>query len=60
VFDGYVLPDEPELAAVEAQRLIDVVEGLGTFLARHLKDEVLPLPPSPAAAKPLAEPPSAA
>ena len=30
VCDGFVLPDEPELAAAEGQRRMDVVEGLGT------------------------------
>jgi hypothetical protein len=57
VCDGYMLPDEPELAAAEAQRLIDAIEGLWTLLARHFKVEVLPLPSSPAAAEPPAGPP---
>jgi hypothetical protein len=60
VCDGYVLPDEPELAAAEAQRSNDAVEGPGTLLARHFEVEVLPPPPSPAAAEPPAGPPPAA
>jgi hypothetical protein len=57
VCDDYVLLDEPELAAAEAQRLNDIVEGPGTLLARHFKVEVVPPPPSPAGAEPLAGPP---
>jgi hypothetical protein len=44
VCDGFVLLDEPELAAAEAQRLMDAVEGPGALLARHFEDEALPLP----------------
>ena len=57
VCDDFVLPDKPELAAAKGQRLMDVVEGPGTLLARHFEDEALPLPPSPAAAEPPAGPP---
>jgi hypothetical protein len=42
------------------QRLIDVVEGPGTLLARHFEDEVLLLPLSLAIIEPLAGPPLAA
>ena len=34
------------LAEVEARRLADVVEGLGSSMARHFEDEVVP-PVSP-------------
>jgi hypothetical protein len=54
--EGFMLPYKPELAATEGQRLMDVVEGLGTLLAPHFKDEVLPLLPSPMAAEPSAGP----
>jgi hypothetical protein len=57
VCDGYVLPDEFELAAAEAQRLNDVVEGPGTLLANHFKVEVVPPPPSPSTAEPPTGPP---
>jgi hypothetical protein len=60
VCDTYVLPDEPELAAAEAQRLIDAVEGPRTLLACHFEVEVSPLPPSPTATEPLAGPPPTA
>jgi hypothetical protein len=58
--DGYVLLDKPELAAAEAQRLNDVIEGPGTLLARHFKVEVVPPPPSPAAGEPPTGPPPTA
>ena len=57
VCDGFVLLDEPELAAAEGQRLMDAVEGTMTLLPRHFEDVALPLPPSPAAAEPPAGPP---
>lgn len=60
VCDGYVLPDEPELATAEVQRLNDVVEGSGTALARHFEVEVEPPPPSPIVAEPPAGLPSMA
>jgi hypothetical protein len=60
VCNDYVLPDEPELATTEAQRLNDAVEGLGTLLAHHFKVEVVPPPPLPAGAEPPAGPPPTA
>jgi hypothetical protein len=60
VCDDFVLPDEPELAAAEGQRLMDTVEGPRTLLAHHFEDEALPLPPSPTATEPPAGPPPAA
>jgi hypothetical protein len=44
VYDGYVLLDEPKLAATEGQRLMDVNDEPGTLLARHFEVKVLPLP----------------
>jgi hypothetical protein len=60
VCDGFVLPDKPELAAAEGQRLMDVVEGPRTLWARHFEDEAVPLSPSHVAAEPPARPPPAA
>jgi hypothetical protein len=60
VCEGYVLPDEPELAAAEMRRLNDTVEGPRTSLARHFEVEAVPPPPSPTAAAPSAGPPPTA
>jgi hypothetical protein len=60
VCDGFVLPDEPELVAAEGQRLMDVVEGLGTLLGYHFEDEALPIPSSPAVVEPPVGPPPSA
>ena len=46
VSEGYVLPDEDDVAEVEVQRLADAVEGPGTTLALNFDDEVVP-PVSP-------------
>jgi hypothetical protein len=53
VCDGYMLPNEPELATAEMQRLNDVVEGPRTSLAHHFKVEVVPPPSLPTAIVPL-------
>jgi hypothetical protein len=52
VCDGYVIPNEPELATTEMQRLNDVVEGPRTSLAHHFEVKVVPPPPSPTAIVP--------
>jgi hypothetical protein len=52
VCEGYVLPDEPELADAEMWRLANTVEGPGTSLAHHFKAEAVPPPPSPTAVVP--------
>jgi hypothetical protein len=49
VCEGYVLPDEPELAYT--------VEGLGTSLARHFEVEAVWPPSSPTATVPSVGPP---
>jgi hypothetical protein len=57
VCEGYVLPEEPELANAEMRRLNDTVEGSGTLLARHFEVKAVPPPPSPTAAVPPTGPP---
>jgi hypothetical protein len=53
VCECYVLPDEPDLADAEMQRLVDAVEGPGPSLACHLEPEVvLPAPSSTAVVPP--------
>jgi hypothetical protein len=42
VSEGYILPDEDDLAKAKARRLADVVERPGAALARHFKEEVVP------------------
>jgi hypothetical protein len=49
VCEGYILPDEDDLAEAEVRRLSDVVEGLGSALVRHFDEEVVP-PVSPLSA----------
>lgn len=48
VCEGYILPDEDDLAKAEVRRLTDIIEGLGLALARHFEEEVALLlsPPS--------------
>jgi hypothetical protein len=46
VCEGYILPDEDDLAEAEVQRVADVVEGSGSVLARHFEEYVVP-PVSP-------------
>jgi hypothetical protein len=41
VCEGYILPDEDDLAEAEVRRLDDVVEGLGSSLAHHFEEEVV-------------------
>jgi hypothetical protein len=55
-----VLPNEPELVDTEMWRLTNVVEGLGSSLARHFEAEVVPPPPSLTAVVPPAGPPPTA
>lgn len=47
VCEGYILPDEDDLAEAEVRRLTDIIEGLGLALARHFEKEVAS-PVSPA------------
>jgi hypothetical protein len=44
VCEGYVLPDELELADAEMRRLNDAVEGPVTLLAHHFEVEAVPPP----------------
>jgi hypothetical protein len=60
VCEGYVLPDEPELADAEMWRLTNVIEGPGTSLASHFEAELVPPPPSPTVVVPPAGPPPTA
>jgi hypothetical protein len=52
VCEGYVLPDDHDLAKTERQRLTDAVEGLGSALASHFEGEVISPTPSPAIVPP--------
>jgi hypothetical protein len=52
VCKGYVLPDEPDLADAEMQRLVDTVKGLGSLLAHHYEHEVVLPISSPTAVVP--------
>ena len=52
VCEGYILPDESELADAEMRRLTNTVEGLWTSLARHFEAEAIPLPQSQSAIVP--------
>jgi hypothetical protein len=52
VCEGYVLPDEPDLADAEMRRLVDAVEGPGSLLAHHFEAEVVLPAPSPTVAVP--------
>jgi hypothetical protein len=46
VCEGYILSDEDDLANAEVRKLVDVVKGPGSALARHFEEEVVP-PVSP-------------
>jgi hypothetical protein len=46
VCEGYILPDEDDLAEAEVWRLADIVERSSLKLARHFKAKVVP-PVSP-------------
>jgi hypothetical protein len=43
VCEGYILLDEDDLAEARVQRLTNVDKGLGSALARHFKEEVVPV-----------------
>jgi hypothetical protein len=60
VCEGYVLPNEPELADTEMRRLVDGIEGLGSLLSRHFEAKVVPPTLSPPAAVPPVSPPPTA
>jgi hypothetical protein len=49
VCEGYVLLDERNLVEAEMQRLTDAVEELGSALACHFEDAVVPSVSSPPA-----------
>jgi hypothetical protein len=52
VCEGYVLPDEPDLADAEMRRLVGAAEGPGSSLARHFEAEVVSPTPSPTVVPP--------
>jgi hypothetical protein len=41
VSEGYILPDEDDLAEAEAWRVLNIVERPDAALARHLEEEVV-------------------